>query len=119
MLLGIGTDIIEVQRVKKSISNNAFFYRFFTEAERAYVSSKKNAHIEQTAAGIFCAKEACVKSIGTGFFGLHPNQIEIYHGASGKPCIRIIGDENYSAVKFELSISHTKEYATAFVVAYK
>lgn len=119
MLLGIGTDIIEVQRIKKSISNNAFFYRFFTESERTYISSKKNIHIEQTAAGIFCAKEACVKAIGTGFSGLRPSQIEIYREASGRPRIRIIGNKNFSALKFDLSISHTKEYATAFVVAYK
>lgn len=118
MILGIGTDIIEVPRIKKSISNKAFFNKFFTESERLYILSHKNSHVEQCAAGIFCAKEACVKAIGTGFSHIRPNQIEIYHEVNGKPHIQIIGVKNYSDVTFELSISHIKDYATAFVVAH-
>lgn len=103
MISGIGTDIIEISRIKKAILSSHFIHRVFTTAEIEYAMSKGKP--EQTFAGIFCAKESIVKAYGTGFAGRKFHDIEILHDNLGKPyCC----DKNIS-----ISISHCKEYATA------
>lgn len=103
MIKGIGTDIIEIARVRKAVSKEHFVNRVFTEKEIEYARSKGD--FAQTFAGIFCAKESIIKAWGCGF----PFQeIEILHDENGKPYCK---DQ-----KIFISISHCKEYATAMAV---
>ncbi|MBN1968363.1 MAG: holo-ACP synthase [Candidatus Delongbacteria bacterium] len=118
MIIGIGTDIVETLRIEKSIEKNGkhFLDYVFTKVEQEYCSRKKNY---ESFAGRFAAKEAFVKAIGTGIgkeFGF--KDIEIINDEYGKPLIKI--NKNSSMLskkhKIHLSISHSKLYATAFVV---
>lgn len=114
-IVGIGTDIIEIQRVASAIKKQPrFLERLFTEEERAYLRSKANA--AQTAAGLFAAKEAVAKALGTGFRGMSFRQIRIAHSADGQPLAAVDGREGLTVL---LSISHCKNYATAYALAYR
>lgn len=106
MITGIGTDIIEIKRIEKSIQNEKFLNRVFTEKEISYAFSKSNK--EQTFAGMFCAKESIVKALGTGFVKFNFLDYEILHDDLGKPYL-----ENENIM---ISISHCKEYATAMAI---
>jgi holo-[acyl-carrier protein] synthase len=116
MIKGIGIDIIDVKRIK-NISEKfgeRFFQRIFTESEITYCKSfsKPDLHF----AGRFAGKEAFSKSIGTGIssdFGW--KDIEILNDERGKPYIHLIKESKYSKLNFQISISHTDEYACAVV----
>ena len=123
MIIGIGTDIVETARFKDMTEH--FMARVFTSYERAYLLHKGNI----SAAGIFAAKEAVAKALGTGFKGFWPSSVEIAHDALGKPYV-ILHDEAarvatklvkgkrrfYRGYTINLSISHTAENAVAFAV---
>ncbi len=117
MIKGIGIDIIDIKRIKRMIEQfgDRFFERILTEKEIAYCKSfsKPDLHF----AGRFAAKEAYSKSIGTGIsknFGWR--DIEILNDEKGKPYIQHKTENNYSKLIFNVSISHTDEYACAVVV---
>ncbi|MCI9354590.1 MAG: holo-ACP synthase [Firmicutes bacterium] len=121
MIYGIGTDIIEIQRIQNATQKNSFLKKIFTQHEIEYFHQKGN-HIE-TLAGIFSAKEATAKAIGTGFRGFSPIDIEIYHNKQNKPFIKlspklklILNQIGIKNEKFFVSISHCQQYATAFVI---
>ena len=69
------------------MADGRFLHRYFTEGERAYIAAR--ARGAQTAAGIFAAKEALVKALGTGFGPLAPADVEITHDTSGAPAYLI------------------------------
>ena len=115
-ILGIGTDIIEIDCFAKSSAR--FMERCFTEYEREYL---KDRHIENMA-GLFAAKEAVAKALGTGFVGFRPSAIELRHDEAGKPHAFLYAGAEEAAkkagiAKIEVSISHCKTYATAMAVA--
>ncbi|OOB77851.1 MAG: 4'-phosphopantetheinyl transferase [Epulopiscium sp. Nele67-Bin002] len=123
MIEGIGTDIIEIERIKRAVENNeAFLDKIFTDYERSYFKQRNfNA---QSIAGIFAAKEAVSKALGTGFRGIRMNEIEIRHTEYGKPLINLYGSAKELASllcvnNMQISISHCKLYAVAFVIAEK
>ncbi len=101
----IGTDIIRISRIEKSIARNSFIASVFTEKELEY--AKKAG----TLAGIFAAKEAYFKALGTGI-NSRLNRIEILHGSSGKPYLN--GVENA-----DVSISHDGDFAVATVILWE
>ncbi len=109
---GIGTDILEIERIGALLHREIFLRRVFTEGERAYV-----AHAPlpaETAAGLFCAKEAVSKALGTGFgTQIALRDIEIRHTEAGAPCVMVRGHEDLS---WSLSISHCRSYATATAI---
>lgn len=119
MIIGIGTDIIEIDRIKKVVTRtNRFLEKAFTEKEIEYFESR-NLSIS-TIAGNFAAKEAISKAIGSGFrkFGL--KDIEILRDDLGKPIVnlnekvyRTIGKSNF---KIHVSISHSKNNAIAYSI---
>lgn len=118
MIIGIGTDIIEIERIKKAVLNtNGFLNKVFTENE-IKMFSEKNMKAE-TIAGNFAAKEAFVKALGVGMRGISFNDIEVLRDELGKPYINLSDrmKEKYS-FKFNalVSISHNKESAISFVV---
>ena len=119
MIFGIGTDIVEIARIKKAITNMAFLKRCYNQEEikRCY---EAGVNAVGRFAGYFAAKEAVAKALGTGFRGFVPADIEIYYDDLKKPmarladCIKIADD-----CKIFISISHAREYATAIAVISK
>jgi holo-[acyl-carrier protein] synthase len=117
LVKGLGIDIIEVSRIKGIMEKygDKFFQRILTESEIIYC--KKFANPEIHFAGRFASKEAYSKAIGTGIsksFGW--KDIEILNDELGKPYINHTKANSYSHLKFQISISHTKDYGCAVVV---
>ena len=116
MIRGIGTDIIEVSRIRGSIERFAdrFLERLFTDKERRYCAS--HPFQERHYAGRFAAKEAIAKALGTGIGAdLSWHDMEIVNDAAGKPMMvpspRLA--ERLGKSTIVLSISHCHHYATA------
>lgn len=101
----IGTDIIRISRIEKSLKNSRFIEYVFTQNE---IEHCKNA---QSFAGVFAAKEAYFKALGTGI-NIRLNAIEISHNENGKPFIK-------GVEKSDVSISHDGDYAIASVVLWE
>jgi holo-[acyl-carrier protein] synthase len=125
-IIGTGVDIIENSRIKKSIANNSFLNRVFTNKE--ILISKKIKNKTSYFAKRFAAKEAFVKSLGTGFRdGLNLKDISIINDKLGKPSffinkkIKKIIKKRFkiNSFNFFLSISDEKKYSIAFVVFQK
>jgi holo-[acyl-carrier protein] synthase len=121
MIFGIGTDIIEVQRVGAVVAKGpAFTDRIFTPLEVEYCESKR--HKSQHYAARFAAKEAFMKALGTGWSkGIGFNQIEVTHLESRQPEIILHGKalefvEEMEIVRIHLTLTHIKEYAIATVI---
>ena len=116
MIKGTGIDITEVERIQKNLDCEGFLERIYSERELEYLKSRK--FNPQTAAGMFAAKEAVAKSLGTGFLSFGPRQIEILKDDKGKPCAVLSGKalkkaEELKIERIHISITHTKEYAFA------
>lgn len=110
----IGIDIIEIDRIKTALERTKSFYRkAFTQYEREYY--EKNGRKIQTLAGFFCAKEAAVKALQTGFNGIGLQDLEIRHTPSGSPYLVFLGKakELLKDRTVEVSISHSQNYAVA------
>lgn len=117
MIIGIGNDLIEKERVKKACEKDAFLAYVFTETERELIKQKPNS-----AAGNWCVKEAVAKAMGTGFRGMKIKEIEVLRDELGKPYVKLYGgalakQEELSIAKFFVSISDTKYYVTAVAIA--
>ena len=120
MVLGIGTDIIEIDRIKRVIEQSSFLEKYFTEEEREFFIKKKNN--PQHVAGSFASKEAVAKSLGTGFRNFGLKDIEILRDVLGCPYVNLYGEAKEVALRMgisriHISISHCYDYATAFAVA--
>lgn len=120
MIKGIGTDIIEIKRLNKLIDNIKFMSTYYTVNENKYLFEQSNR--AESAAAMFAAKESVSKAIGTGFVGFSPKDIEITHNKKGKPEIILLGKADIIAKrlginKIHVSLSHCREYATAYVLA--
>ena len=91
-ILGIGTDIIECPRIGKMVENHGelFLRRVYTDREIRYCQSRKHA-IEHFA-GLWAAKEAILKALGTGWSqGISWTDIEVRHGQRGQPRVLVCG----------------------------
>ncbi len=122
-IFGIGTDIANINRVKKSIKNKNFIKRLFNENEIKRCSKQKN--LANCYAKRFAAKEAFSKAIGTGIAkGINFNEIIVYNIKSGKPNIKLLGNTKSIVKKILrnkkfnifLSLSDDKPFAVATVV---
>jgi holo-[acyl-carrier protein] synthase len=120
----VGTDICSVIRVRNTYVKYGirFIERILTPAEREYVLSAPS-HTVQRLAARFAAKEAASKVLGTGWHGIGWKEIEVTRHPSGAPSIKLHGRaaklaENLGLTTFEVSLSHEKDYATAFVIGY-
>ena len=117
MTKGLGIDIVEVARIKGLMEKygDKFFQRILTENEIKYCKSYPNPELHF--AGRFASKEAYSKSIGTGISkDFKWKDIEILNDKRGKPYISHIVHNDFSHLKFQISISHTKDYGCAVVV---
>lgn len=120
IFFGIGTDIVEVERIEKSINRTEkFLEKVFTKREVDYCNSKPNRY--ERYAGRFCAKEAVSKALGTGIRNFKLTDMEILNDELGKPIIYFNGQLENLEKEYEihLSISHCKDYATATAIIFK
>jgi holo-[acyl-carrier protein] synthase len=113
--LFIGTDIIEVDRIKDSIIKNGqrFLDRLYTPIEQKYCFEKKNSFIHF--AGRFAAKEAIIKSLKSSGYEIEIpfRSIEVIPLENGEPKVRLHFEHAGSC---KVSISHIKMYAIAFSI---
>src|SRR6187401_360798 len=122
-VIGIGTDIIECLRIAKMIERHGelFLTRVYTPHEIEYCSARKAA--TQHYAGRFAAKEAVLKALGTGWTrGIQWRDIEVHNDLGGKPSIVLSGGAYELSVQqgideMLISISHCRNYATAYAMA--
>lgn len=123
MIKGIGTDIAEVDRIKNSIEKygKRFLNRIFTETEIEYCEKFGETKYVHYAAR-FCAKESFSKAIGTGITqGFKFKEIGIKNAPSGNPSVELSGglSEKWGSYKIEITLSHTDNYAVAFLTMEK
>ena len=118
-MLTTGVDIIEIPRIKRVLDRygQRCLNRVFTPDEIAYCRGRA-----PNLAGRFAAKEAAMKALGTGVRGVSWKDIEVIRADSGAPSLRLHGRAEKRAERLQmsemsLSISHSREYAVAFVVA--
>ena len=116
MIRGLGTDIIEIERVKKAVGKKNFRDNVFTEIEQAYCESRgKNSAASYAAR--FAAKEAFFKALGTGIIA-PLTDVEILNDKHGAPKIFLRGktkalSEERGVKKIFISLSHSWDFATA------
>ncbi len=120
MIRGVGVDLCGIRRMEEAISHPRFFARVFSESERAYINGK-GAMAAQTAAGLFAAKEAFLKALGTGIDSLGLSGIGIVHDEKGAPGYALTGPalerlRAAGAQRAFLSVSHEGDTAAAFCV---
>lgn len=123
MIVGLGTDIIEITRIGEMIERHGehFLQRVYTEQEIRYCQKRKEAM--QHFAGRWAAKEAVMKTLGTGFLkGVGWRTIEVTALTSGQPVITLSGGAKDYAGRIGvedvlITISHCRNYATATAIA--
>lgn len=124
MILGIGVDIIEIDRIEKGIKKqDKFLDKIFTDKEIEYFQNRK-MNIE-VIAGNFAAKEAISKALGTGFRSLSFLDIEVLRDELGKPIVNIENKmkKNIEYIfgggqvyRIHITISHSKSNAVAYAI---
>ena len=117
MVLGVGTDIIEIERMKKAMGREAFLARVFTQEERAYCDGRGAGRAASYAAR-WAGKEAVLKAFGTGLRRGTLLDVEIVLDALGAPEVHLSGffaalAEERGVRRIHLSLSHAREYAVA------
>lgn len=123
MIVGIGTDIVEVERIQKILEKSfseKFCEKVFTESEIAYCQKQANSF--ECYAARFAAKEAFLKALGTGLrYDFQFTHIDVQKNEEGKPFIVLSGTlkeycEQKNIKKIHLSLTHIPKYAQAFVI---
>lgn len=122
MILGVGTDLAEVDRIRASVDRfgERFLTRIYTPRERHYALSKANA--AERLAARFAAKEAGMKAIGTGWrHGVTWQDFEVRNEPSGRPGLYLAGvaktiADAMGVVRINVSLTHTATTAFAVVI---
>ena len=117
MVLGLGTDIVEIGRMEKAMGKKAFLARVFTQEERAYCDERGAGRAASYAAR-WAGKEAVLKAFGTGLRRGTLLDVEIVPDALGAPEVHLSGffaalAEERGVRRIHLSLSHAREYAVA------
>lgn len=119
MIIGIGTDIIEIERIERAVERTeSFINKVFTDNEIKMF--KERNFKSEVIAGNFAAKEAVSKAVGTGFRSFGVKDIEILRDDLGKPIVNL-SDKVYEVlntrdISIYISISHNKTDAIAYAV---
>jgi holo-[acyl-carrier protein] synthase len=126
MILGIGSDLIEIARIERTLERfgDRFIERVFTAEERR--RSDRRARRAASYAKRYAAKEACAKALGTGFrAGVFWRDLGVVNEPSGKPTMRLTGTALKRlqemtppgmAARVDLTITDEREMAQALVV---
>ncbi len=116
MIVGIGQDLIEIQRVLKALNKDNFRTRCFTSLELDMANGNDIKLVDN-----FAVKEAVSKVLGTGFRTFMPKDIEVLRDTNGKPYVNLYGNaleisNNLNITNIFVSISNTKDYTTAVAI---
>ncbi len=116
MIIGIGTDIVEIKRVEKACENPRFMEKYYTEEERKLVRQRKTR-----AASNFAAKEAVSKVFGTGLRGFEARDIEVLRDELGCPYVILHNgaleiSKRLGLERILVTLSDTKDCVVAFAV---
>ena len=118
-MYGIGIDIIEIARIERAIAQwgERFLHRIYTELELKLCCKKPSS-----LAARFAGKEAVIKALGTRGRSIGWRDIEISSDSSGKPLVHLYGEaqnqaKDSSTDSIAISLSHSREYAIAFVIS--
>lgn len=122
MIIGIGTDMVKVERLAKSVERygDRFVKKIFTGEEVQHCQNRADSI--GCLAKRFAAKEAFVKALGTGMaHGIWFTDIQVIHDSSGRPGLSFSGEvqrrlSNMGPMNVHLSLSDEKEFAIAFVI---
>jgi holo-[acyl-carrier protein] synthase len=120
MIIGIGIDIVFVNRMERWLKKPELLKRYFHPDELNYVQSTGNKAAASLAAR-FAAKEAFGKALGTGLLNFALKDIMILNKQNGKPEVILLGTakealENSGAQKIHVSLTHEKENAVAMII---
>jgi len=118
MIVGVGIDSVQVDRIAQKIERPEFIAQVFSEEEIAYC--QKNTHPAEHFAARFAAKEAFLKAIGSGLgISYKLSEIEIIHDNNGVPHLSLSGaftDLESRWKKAHVSLTHTNSIASAIVI---
>jgi holo-[acyl-carrier protein] synthase len=122
MVIGVGTDLIEIARIEQSIARygDHFLRRIFTLGEIEYCLRKKNS--AESFAARFAAKEAGAKALGTGISrGIGWQELGVERRPGGRPTLHLSGRaaelaRGLRVARVSLSLTHSREVALAVVV---
>jgi len=122
MIIGIGTDIVEIDRIRSMIERHGdhFLQRCYTPAEIEYSQRHRDSAVRF--AGRWAAKEAVVKVLGTGFVqGITFHDVDIVPLHTGQPTVKLSGEagriaQDLKISEIKLTISHARDYATATAI---
>ena len=118
-LVSVGVDVIEIDRIQRALDDfgERFLRKVYTERER----ERYEGRVSELAAR-FAAKEATSKALGTGIRGIRWREMEVLSNRRGKPVLVLHGGaadraEKLGFVAFDVSLTHSRTDAMAFVVA--
>lgn len=120
MIVGVGCDIIEIERIARAIKRESFIHRVFTAKEAAYCQSRGHQAAASFAAR-FAAKEAVLKALGTGLREGSLQEIAVANDALGKPLVQLSGhfaalSRQLGVKNIQISLSHSRDFAVAYVI---
>jgi len=122
MIVSTGIDIVKVERIKEMAEKHAdkFLKRIFTAREIEYCAARKYKYEHYAAR--FAGKEAAMKALGVGLGSVGMKEVEVVRRPRGSVHVRLTGKareraEGLGVSKLHLSLSHTKDYAVAVVIA--
>ena len=121
MIKGVGTDIVDVARMREKIEKDGGFRQFVFSPEEIDYCGRQTYPAEHYAAR-FAAKEALLKALGTGWAnGIAFHEISVEHDEKGRPVFRFLGEtaatmEKTGHMAYHVSLSHERDKAIAFVI---
>ncbi|MTI95702.1 MAG: holo-[acyl-carrier-protein] synthase [Firmicutes bacterium] len=118
MIIGVGVDSIEIDRVRQAAERIEFRQRIYTPLELSQLSATRES---PRLATLFAAKEAVFKALGTGLRGHSWQQVEVVHQANGRPLVQLHGQARITARRLgarhvHLSLTHDHTRAIAFCI---
>lgn len=116
MIAGVGIDSLCIERMERAMKRDAFLNRVFTDGEREYLQKRTNA--AQSAAGMFCVKEAVLKAFSLGITDVPLKDIEVLHKESGAP-YAVLHRAFSKDITLHISITHTEDTASAIAILEK
>lgn len=120
MIVGVGCDIIEIERIARAIKSESFIRRVFTAEEAAYCQRREQQAAASFAAR-FAAKEAVLKALGTGLREGSLQEIAVDNDGLGKPLVQLSGHfamlaKQLGVKNIQISLSHSRDFAVAYVI---
>ncbi len=123
MVTGVGTDLVEIRRMEKSLESPAFWQRVFGPQEQQWLKSLAPERRAQSAAACFAAKEAFLKACGRGLGGFALCEIQTLRKESGEPYYHLTGQAEaflkQQGISALVSLSHENGLALAFALLQK